>query len=106
MPFRYLAVLGGCIFIILLSTLFPIQVEAALSSSPYVDNLMVYADSNHSFCVALVVASKALKDWAGGKDLNGKEVEEEVKKSMQKVRATCLLKVPLIWSLVLTSSRI
>jgi len=61
------------------------KVEAALSSSPYVDNLMVYADSNHSFCVALVVASKALKDWAGGKDLNGKEVEEEVKKSMQKV---------------------
>ncbi|XP_076919858.1 long chain acyl-CoA synthetase 9, chloroplastic-like [Bidens hawaiensis] len=41
------------------------KVEAVLSVSPYVDNIMVYANSFHSYCVALVVASQsALESWA------------------------------------------
>jgi long-chain acyl-CoA synthetase len=40
------------------------QVEAALSSSPYVDNIMIHADPFHSYCVALVVAAHSeLKYW-------------------------------------------
>ncbi|XP_076886264.1 long chain acyl-CoA synthetase 9, chloroplastic-like [Bidens hawaiensis] len=41
------------------------KVEAVLSASPYVDNIMVYANSFHSYCVALVVASQAaVESWA------------------------------------------
>lgn len=41
------------------------KVEAALSISPYVDNLMLHADPFHSYCVALVVAAQAaIEDWA------------------------------------------
>ncbi|CAA2992021.1 long chain acyl- synthetase 9, chloroplastic [Olea europaea subsp. europaea] len=41
------------------------KVEAALIISPYVDNIMLYADSFRSYCVALVVASQAaVKEWA------------------------------------------
>ncbi|CAH9112968.1 unnamed protein product [Cuscuta europaea] len=41
------------------------KVEAALSTSQYVDNIMVHADPFHSYCVALVVAAQsALEDWA------------------------------------------
>ncbi|KAL6658415.1 hypothetical protein ACP70R_004001 [Stipagrostis hirtigluma subsp. patula] len=41
------------------------KVEAALSVSPYVDNIMIHADPFHSYCVALVVAAHSeLKDWA------------------------------------------
>ncbi|XP_014500363.1 long chain acyl-CoA synthetase 9, chloroplastic [Vigna radiata var. radiata] len=41
------------------------KVEAALSTSPYVDNIMLHADPFHSYCVALVVASHpALEQWA------------------------------------------
>ncbi|CAN4096490.1 unnamed protein product [Withania somnifera] len=41
------------------------KVEAALSSSNYVDNIMVYADPFHNYCVALVVPSqKVLEKWA------------------------------------------
>ncbi|KAJ4840379.1 Long chain acyl-CoA synthetase 9, chloroplastic [Turnera subulata] len=41
------------------------KVEAVLSVSPYVDNIMVHADPFHSFCVALVVAAQpALEEWA------------------------------------------
>ncbi|XP_022773256.1 long chain acyl-CoA synthetase 9, chloroplastic-like isoform X3 [Durio zibethinus] len=41
------------------------KVEAALSISPYVDNIMLHADPFHSYCVALVVASQhAVEDWA------------------------------------------
>ena len=48
-----------------------IQVEAVLSVSPYVDNIMVYANSFHSYCVALVVASQAtLESWAVQKGIN------------------------------------
>ncbi|KAI7739409.1 hypothetical protein M8C21_010752, partial [Ambrosia artemisiifolia] len=46
------------------------KVEAALSVSPYVDNIMVYANSFHSYCVALVVASQsALESWASQKGI-------------------------------------
>lgn len=41
------------------------QVEAALGSSNYVDNIMVHADPMNSYCVALVVPSHgALEKWA------------------------------------------
>lgn len=41
------------------------KVEAVLSTSPYVDNIMLYANSFHSYCVALVVASQsAVESWA------------------------------------------
>ncbi|KAL8231054.1 hypothetical protein R6Q57_000832 [Mikania cordata] len=41
------------------------KVEAVLSVSPYVDNIMVHANSFHSYCVALVVASQsAVESWA------------------------------------------
>ncbi|GJN28555.1 hypothetical protein PR202_gb16695 [Eleusine coracana subsp. coracana] len=41
------------------------KVEASLSSSPYVDNIMIHADPFHSYCVALVVAAQSeLKYWA------------------------------------------
>ncbi|KAL6492884.1 Long chain acyl-CoA synthetase 9, chloroplastic [Orobanche gracilis] len=41
------------------------KVEAALSVSTYVDNIMLHADSFHNYCVALVVASQpTLEAWA------------------------------------------
>lgn len=44
---------------------FHTQVETALVVSPYVDNIMVHANSFHSYCVALVVASQhTLEAWA------------------------------------------
>nr|KAJ0214403.1 hypothetical protein LSAT_V11C400209480 [Lactuca sativa] len=47
------------------------KVEAGLSVSPYVDNIMVHANSFHSYCVALVVASQpALESWALQKGIN------------------------------------
>lgn len=43
----------------------PLQVEAALIVSPYVENIMLHADPFHSYCVALVVASHpTLEGWA------------------------------------------
>ena len=39
--------------------------EAALSTSPYVSNIMLHADPFHSYCVALVSVSRpALDQWA------------------------------------------
>lgn len=41
------------------------KVEAALASSKYVDNIMVYADPFHNYCVALIVPNRdILKNWA------------------------------------------
>ncbi|KAK1301201.1 hypothetical protein QJS10_CPB13g01210 [Acorus calamus] len=41
------------------------KVEAALIVSPYVDNLMMYADPFHNYCVALVVPSpNSVEEWA------------------------------------------
>lgn len=49
---------------------FSSQVEAALSISPYVDNIMLHADPFHSYCVALVVpARNALENWASNKGI-------------------------------------
>ncbi|KAF7829834.1 long chain acyl-CoA synthetase 9, chloroplastic [Senna tora] len=46
------------------------KVEAALSVSPYVDNILLHADPFHSYCVALVVASQsALEEWASRKGI-------------------------------------
>ncbi|XP_038972894.1 long chain acyl-CoA synthetase 8-like [Phoenix dactylifera] len=41
------------------------KVEAALAASSYVDNIMVYADPFHNYCVALVVPShQSVEKWA------------------------------------------
>lgn len=41
------------------------QVESTLSVCSYVDNMMLYADPNHNYCVALVVVLQAaLEEWA------------------------------------------
>lgn len=41
------------------------KAEAALMSSSFIDNIMVYADPFHSYCVALVVpARQVLEKWA------------------------------------------
>ncbi|MFQ6619510.1 hypothetical protein Gotur_000152 [Gossypium turneri] len=71
------------------------KVEAALTSSKFVDNLMVHADPFHSYCVALIVPSRdILEKWAveaGIKyqdfpELCGKaETVSEVQKSLSKV---------------------
>lgn len=42
-----------------------LQVEAALILSNFVDNMMVYADPFHNYCVALIVPSRpVLEKWA------------------------------------------
>ncbi|BFG35134.1 hypothetical protein CerSpe_214080 [Prunus speciosa] len=41
------------------------KVEAGLSVCPYPDNIMLHADPFHSYCVAIVVASRiTVEDWA------------------------------------------
>ncbi|KAK4860487.1 hypothetical protein QYF36_024723 [Acer negundo] len=46
------------------------KVEAALSVSPYVDNIMLHADPFHIYCVALVVAAQhAVEDWAANQGI-------------------------------------
>lgn len=65
------------------------KVEAALSVSPYVDNIMLHADPFHSFCVALVVASQhAVEEWASKQGINASDfaelcTKEEVVKEVQ-----------------------
>ena len=81
-----------CIFISLCNAL---QVEAALITSSYVDNIMVYVDPFHNYCVALVVPShQALKKWAEDSGIshdkfsdlcNKTEAINEVQKSLSKV---------------------
>lgn len=49
---------------------FPTQVESALIVSPYVENIMIHADSLYNYCVALVVASQhTLEGWASKKGI-------------------------------------
>lgn len=77
------------------------QVEAALSVSPYVDNIMVHADPLKSFCVALVVASHhALENWASKQGISYSDISElckmpeaikEVQSSLIKVCAPYFL---------------
>lgn len=53
------------------------KVEAALASSHYVDNIMVYADPYHNYCVALVVPSHSnLEKWAGESGIEYKSFSE------------------------------
>ncbi|XVE72579.1 hypothetical protein DITRI_Ditri11bG0049600 [Diplodiscus trichospermus] len=71
------------------------KVEAALMSSNFVDNLMVYADPLHNYCVALVVPShQVLEKWAQEAGIKYKDFAElcgkpetvsEVQKSLSKV---------------------
>ncbi|XP_027127318.1 long chain acyl-CoA synthetase 8-like [Coffea arabica] len=71
------------------------KVEAALITSSYVDNIMVYVDPFHNYCVALVVPShQALKKWAEDSGIshdkfsdlcNKTEAINEVQKSLSKV---------------------
>ncbi|KAL6594344.1 hypothetical protein ACP70R_048537 [Stipagrostis hirtigluma subsp. patula] len=53
------------------------KVESALSTSNYVDNIMIHADPFHSYCVALVVPTRqALEKWAQSSGINFKNLEE------------------------------
>ncbi|GLT94224.1 hypothetical protein SLE2022_119770 [Rubroshorea leprosula] len=71
------------------------KVEAALMLSNYVDNIMVYADPLHSYCVALVVPShQDLEKWAQQAGIKYKDFAElcsraetiiEVQQSLSKV---------------------
>lgn len=71
------------------------KVEAILVVSPYVENIMVYADPFHSYAVAIVVASQpALESWAQKQEIQykdfdqlcqSKEAIKEVLLSLQKV---------------------
>ncbi|KAF8410881.1 hypothetical protein HHK36_003418 [Tetracentron sinense] len=71
------------------------KVEAALMSSNYVDNIMVYADPFHSYCVALVVPShQVLENWARGSGIEYRdfpdlcqkdETVREIQQSLSKV---------------------
>lgn len=71
------------------------KVEAALMSSNFVDNIMVYADPFHNYCVALIVPSRQdLEKWAleagiiyeDFPELCGKaETVSEVQRSLSKV---------------------
>lgn len=72
-----------------------LQVEAALLSCNYVDNIMVYADPFHNYCVALVVPShQVLEKWAQQASINYRDFSElcdkaetvsEVQQSLSKV---------------------
>uniref|UniRef100_A0A7C8Z9C6 Long-chain-fatty-acid--CoA ligase n=1 Tax=Opuntia streptacantha TaxID=393608 RepID=A0A7C8Z9C6_OPUST len=58
------------------------KVEAALISSHYVDNIMVYADPFHNYCVALVVPShSALEKWAQESGIEYKSFSELCEKA-------------------------
>ncbi|KAM7271834.1 hypothetical protein ACFE04_031048 [Oxalis oulophora] len=71
------------------------KVEAALVTSSYVDNIMVYADPLHNFCIALIVPSRqALEKWAQDAGIQYTEFSElldkpeaikEVQQSLSKV---------------------
>ncbi|KAG9448579.1 hypothetical protein H6P81_008544 [Aristolochia fimbriata] len=69
------------------------KVEAALSSCNYVDNVMVYADPFHSYCVALVVpVLKAIENWAQSNGIEYKDVADLCGKSetVQEVQQSLL----------------
>lgn len=71
------------------------KVEAAVSSSHYVENIMVYADPFNNYCVALIVpARQALEKWANEAGVNYSDYVElcnkteavtEIKKSLSEV---------------------
>eukprot|EP00121_Abeoforma_whisleri_P008437 Awhi_evm2s7745 len=49
------------------------KVESVLKAANYIDNMMIYADPLHSYCVALVTVNKSIEAWA---TKNGIEVTE------------------------------
>ena len=69
--------------------------EAALLSSNYVDNVMLYADPFHNYCVALIVpVHQVLEKWAQEAGIKFKdfpvlcektETVNEVQQSISKV---------------------
>lgn len=71
------------------------KVEAALTLSDYVDNIMVHADPFHNYCVALIVpSSHMLEKWAQEAGIQHQNFSElcnkadavsEVEKSLSKV---------------------
>nr|XP_023918046.1 long chain acyl-CoA synthetase 8 isoform X2 [Quercus suber] len=77
------------------------KVEAALSTSNYVDNIMLHADPFHSYCVALVVPShQVLEKWAQQAGINYRDFSElcdkaetvsEVQQSLSKAAKTAKL---------------
>lgn len=77
-----------------------LQVEAALASSSYVNNIMVYVDPFHNYCVALVVPShQAIEKWAQNTGIAYKdfpdlcqktEAAHEVQQSLLKVSLAML----------------
>lgn len=63
--------------------------------SPYVDNIMLYADPFHSYCVALVVAAQAaLEAWAAKQGISFNDFAAlcEKEESVKEVHAS-LVKV-------------
>ncbi|MED6133824.1 Long chain acyl-CoA synthetase 9, chloroplastic [Stylosanthes scabra] len=57
------------------------KVEAALSVSPFVDNIMLHADPFHNYCVALVVVSPStLEDWASSNGIAYSDLSELCKR--------------------------
>jgi long-chain acyl-CoA synthetase len=72
-----------------------LQVEAALTSSNYVDNIMIHADPFRNYCVALVVPLRqVLEKWAQQAGINYSDFSElcdkaesvsEVQQSLNKV---------------------
>lgn len=76
------------------------KVEAALLSSNYVDNVMLYADPFHNYCVALVVpVHQVLEKWAQQAGITYKdfpdlcekaETVNEVQQSLSKVCVTLI----------------
>lgn len=72
-----------------------LQVEAALTSSNYVDTIMIHADPFHNYCVALVVPlHQVLEKWAQQAGINYSDFSElcdkaesvsEVQQSLNKV---------------------
>lgn len=58
------------------------KVESILIVSPYVDNIMLHADSFRSYCVALVVASEsALQKWALEQGISFSDFDDLCKKN-------------------------
>ncbi|KAL1349447.1 hypothetical protein AAHE18_07G157900 [Arachis hypogaea] len=67
------------------------KVEAALSVSPFVDNIMLHADPIYNYCVALVVVSPStLEDWASSKGIAYSNLSELCKRedTMKEVHAS------------------
>ena len=72
--------------------------EAALIVSPYVENIMVYADPFHNFCIALVVAAhNELESWASQQGIKYSDFpdlcqkEEAVKEVLGSLAKVCVL---------------